>query len=61
MTQENKKLLSMTELAAYLGITVQTVQRLKNKNRIPFYQDGKIVRFDIEKVKESMECKAEII
>ena len=61
MTQENKKLSSMTELAAHLGCTIQTIQTLKNKNKIPFYQTGRIVRFDISKVMETLEHKTETV
>jgi len=42
-TSENR--LNMREAAKYLGCSVQTLQRAKDNNRLPFHQFGKIVYF----------------
>ena len=37
--------LNMREAAKHLGCSVQTLQRAKDNNRLPFHQFGKIVYF----------------
>ena len=56
LVPETKKFLySMQELANLLGCTTVTAQKIKKSGKIPFYQAGKIVIFDVEKVMKALE------
>ena len=53
---ENKKFLySMQELADLLGCSHVTAQKIKNSGQIPYFQAGKKVIFDVEKVMKAIE------
>ena len=53
---ENKKFLySMQELADLLGCSHVTAQKIKNSGKIPYFQAGKKVIFDVEKVMKAIE------
>ncbi len=43
------------ELAAYLKISASRAQKLKNEGVLPYFQDGRLVLFDPDKVREAME------
>jgi len=43
------------ELAAYLNISPSRAQKLKNEKIVPCFQDGRLVLFDREKVRQAME------
>lgn len=49
-----RKVRSLRELAKYLKISVNKVQRLKNEGKIPFYQDGRVVIFDLDQVDQAV-------
>ena len=42
------KLLTMSEYAAIMGLSTSKVKRLKMEKRIPFLQEGQIVRIPVE-------------
>lgn len=42
------------ELAAFLKVSPARAQKLKNENVFPYWQDGRTLLFDPEKVKEAM-------
>ncbi len=46
-------------LAKFLGISPARAQKLKNEGVFPFWQDGRTLLFDPEKVKEVMLKKGE--
>lgn len=51
MAQPNNdqpKLLTMREYAAIMGLSTSKVKRLKLEQRIPYFQEGQIVRIPIE-------------
>ena len=43
------------ELAKFLRCSPSRAQKLKNEGRIPFFQDGRTVLFDPDKVREAMQ------
>ncbi len=43
------------ELAKFLRCSPSRAQKLKNEGRIPFFQDGRTVLFDPDKVREVMQ------
>ncbi|MBC7745671.1 MAG: helix-turn-helix domain-containing protein [Flavobacterium sp.] len=45
------------QLSKKLGITIQTLIRWRQKGKIPFLQVGKSIRYDLNKVLESLEKK----
>ncbi len=42
------------ELADFLGISLSRAQKLKNEGAFPYFQDGRLVLFDPEKIREAM-------
>lgn len=42
------KLLTMAEYAGIMGLSTSKVKRLKLSGRIPFFQEGQIVRIPVE-------------
>lgn len=48
------KIKGISGLAALLGCSLPTAQRIKQSGKIPFYQVGKIVFFDREEVLEAI-------
>lgn len=44
------------ELAAFLKVSPGRAQKLKNEKVIPCFQDGRLVLFDPNKVREAMEA-----
>ena len=53
---ENKKFLySIQELADLLGCSLVTAQKIKNSGQIPYFQVGKKLIFDVEKVMKALE------
>ncbi len=51
-------LLSVKELAAVLGISVDSVYRAYRKGDIPAVQICRMIRFDLEQVRQATEQKA---
>ena len=41
-------------LAKFLGVSPARAQKLKNENAFPYFQDGRLVLFDPDKVREAM-------
>ena len=41
-------------LAKFLGVSAPRAQKLKNEKVFPFFQDGRLVLFDPDKVREAM-------
>ena len=48
------KPINTKELCAFLGITVPTVIRWRKKKKIPFFQIGSAVRFNLKDVLKSL-------
>ena len=48
------KPLSQIEIADFLGVTVQTIIRWKQKGKIPFFEIGSAQRFDKDKVLKAL-------
>jgi excisionase family DNA binding protein len=53
-------LLCVKELAAELGVSVETIRRAVKSNNIPWYRIGKLLRFDVEAVREAMRRRGEV-
>lgn len=53
LNKPQRKVRSLRELAKYLKISLSKVQQLKNAGKIPHYQDGRIVIFDLDQVDEA--------
>ena len=51
----SRKLFSMQELADFLGCTTVTAQKIKNSGKLPYYQIGRKVIFDTDKVLAALE------
>lgn len=49
------KALSIRELAAYLGVSTDTVRRAARRGEIPFKREGTAYRFDWRKVRRAMD------
>jgi len=49
-TCDNTPPITQKELSAFLGITEQTVIRWKQKGKIPFFNIGSAIRFDLKEV-----------
>jgi excisionase family DNA binding protein len=52
--------LSIKELAAYLGVSTDTIRRAVRKGEIPATRVGTAYRFDLRKVQHQMERNAAI-
>lgn len=53
--QENRqKINGIRGLAGYLGVSVPTAQRLKNKGKFPFYESGNKVYFFSDEVNNGL-------
>ena len=53
----NEKPLSQKELCSFLGITEQTIIRLKKKGKVPFMNIGSAVRYNVNDVLKAIEKK----
>ena len=51
------KLLNITEMAEYLGITVGTLYAWVSQKRIPYIKLGRLVKFDLRKIDKWLEEK----
>lgn len=51
----NERPITQKELCAYLGVTAQTIIRWKKRKRIPFFNIGSAVRFNLIDVKKALE------
>lgn len=51
------KILNGEELSKELGITVQTLMKWREKGRIPYFKIGSAIRYDLNKVLETLEVK----
>ena len=49
------KELSIKELAAYIGVSTDTVRRAARRKEIPFTREGTAYRFDWLKVRQAMD------
>ena len=54
-TEPEKAIKGLANLAAFLGVSVSTAQKLKNQKIIPCFQTGSLVLFDPIKVREAMQ------
>lgn len=45
------------DLSKKLGVTIQTLIRWRQKGKIPFLQIGNSIRYDLNKVLDSLEAK----
>jgi len=52
--EENKNLLTTTQLCDYLGITPQTLIRYKKKKKIPYIEVGSSFRFNLPDVLKAL-------
>lgn len=52
-----KRYISPTELAEYLGLSVQTVYGWIWAKRIPHFKMGKLVKFDLQEIETWMKEK----
>jgi len=43
-------------LAAALGISTSKIQQLKNDGVLPYFQDGKLLLFDLDQVHQAMKA-----
>ncbi len=50
--------LSIKELAAYIGVSTDTVRRAARRGEIPFAREGTAYRFDWLKVRRAMDERA---
>jgi len=53
-TEEQPFLYSIKELAGFIGCSVVTAQKLKNKKHIPYFQTGRKLIFEKTKVLEAL-------
>lgn len=44
------RLLSISEVASLIGVTTRTIATYKQRGAIPYYQYGRVVRFNLEDV-----------
>ena len=54
------KNLSIKELAAYIGVSTDTIRRAVRKGEIPATRVKTVLRFDLPKVQQQMELNARI-
>ena len=52
--------LSIKELAAFIGVSTDTIRRAVRKGEIPATRVGTAYRFDLRKVRQQMERNAEV-
>ncbi len=52
--------LSITELAAYLGVSTDTIRRAARAREMPFTRVGTAYRFDLRQVVQQMERKGRV-
>jgi excisionase family DNA binding protein len=52
--------LSIKELAAYIGVSTDTIRRAVRKGEIPSTRVGTALRFDLRKVQHQMERNAAV-
>jgi len=57
MIMVENKLLSITEMAEYLGIRVSTLYSWVSQKRIPYIKLGRLVRFDLREIDKWLENK----
>lgn len=51
-----RRLISIDDLAATLGVSVRHVRRLVSERRIPFHKWGRLLRFDADEVARWIEA-----
>lgn len=51
---ETEKLLTKTEIAKFLSVSIKMIDRKVMLNEIPFFKIGRLVRFDKKKVVDWM-------
>ncbi|WP_353890996.1 helix-turn-helix domain-containing protein [Algoriphagus sediminis] len=56
-TSKPKLILTTDQLMLKLGVTRPTLSKWRKEGRIPFIQEGSVVRYDLEKVLEALENK----
>ena len=52
-----KSLINTDQLMKKLGVTRPTIQKWRDEGRIPFAQEGHIIRYDIDEVIEALAKK----
>lgn len=53
--QKGKEMLSKKEVAAYLGVSVSTIDRKMKSKEIPYHKLGRTVRFSKKEIEEYLE------
>lgn len=53
----NQPLMSVTEVAAYLKLTEETVRRMARAGTIRCYRVSRRLRFDLDDVRQHLEAK----
>lgn len=48
------KLINVRDLAVFLSVAPDTIYRLTQDGKIPFFRVGRYLRFDLDKVLEAM-------
>ena len=54
-TQGEKQMLSKKEVAAFLGVSVSTIDRKMKLKEIPFHKLGRTVRFSVKEIEKYLE------
>lgn len=55
--KKEAQIITGEDLAKKLGLTIQTLIRWRQKGKIPFLQIGNSIRYDLNKVLDSLEAK----
>ncbi len=54
LNKPSRKVRSLRPLAKELQMSLSKVQQLKNAGKIPFFQDGRVVIFDLDQVQQAL-------
>lgn len=57
--QKPKVIKGIRGLAAFIPCSLSKAQQLKNEGKIPFYQDGRLILFDPDQVREALKTSWE--
>ena len=55
MNKRPNELVTVKEVAKFLGISVSRTYELTQQGKIPYYKVGRLVRFDLNEVWEKMQ------
>lgn len=56
-SKQSQTILDNEQLGAKLGVTLKTLSNWRKEGRIPFFQVGAVIRYDLDKVLEALENK----